>query len=502
MFAIQSALGASRVSLVRVGLLESAIILAASAGAGATLAIWGQDLLTRQLTANMREALANPIDLDSRAFAFMFAVAAATWLLVSLPVTLRASRASVVAGLRDDTRTMPVSRASVRVRQWLMTAQVACTVLLLIASVLYIRSYTAKLGLPTGLDTSRVATIAVLPAPERRSEQAQIEADLLKRLRTAEGVESAARTGDFPPATESGASGDLFIASRAEPIGRPMVAIYEVDPEYFRTLGVTIVRGRAFDATSSPEEVVIDETFARRLFGNADPLGETFRFGRDGNVRLSGVRDFRIVGISRELRTDRQTVAGTGQDVLVTYIRLTPTYNPLMFVVKLDSLDRLPAITSLVRSAAGRAVVRVDTIDARYARLEGDRWLSAVITSGFGAVAFFVAIAGVYAVMAFLVAGRSREIGIRMALGAGAAEIKGLIFRTSLRYVVLGAVAGLAGAVAASQWIASQLFSVSALDPPTYVGVTMLVTVAALAATWWPARRASRVDPAVTLRAE
>ena len=501
-FAIQTALGASRASIVRVGLYESALILLAGAGLGVGLSMWGHGVLAEQLTVSMRDALANPIDFDGRTFWFMLAVAGATWLLVSLPVTLRASRASVIAGLRDDARTMPVSRGSVRTRQWLMTGQVALTVMLLVGATLYVRSYAAKVGVPTGLDPSRVMTIVVYPTPERRGEHAQIEAALLTRLRSADGVESIARAGNLPPSTQSGASGDLYIAGREEPLGRPMVSMYHIDPEYFRTLGVSIERGRAFGEPAARDEVVVDEAFARRYFPNDDALGAKFRFGKDGSVRLGGVSEFRIVGISRELRADRKNVAGSGEEVFVAYMRLSPTSHPLMFVAKLDSLDRVPALTSLVRAEAGRAIVRVDTVEARYARLEGDKWLTAVVTSGFGALALVVAVGGIYAVMAFLVAGRTREIGIRMALGASALDVRQLVFTTSLRFVALGAALGLGGAALASRWLASQLFGISAVDPATYAAVTALVVVAAAAATWWPARRASRVDPAVALRAE
>jgi predicted permease len=501
-FAIQSALGASRASLVRVGLLESAFILTAAASLAVVLALWGHGLLTEQLTIGMRDALANPIDLDGRALLFMILVAGATWLLVSLPVTLRASRISVLAGLRDDSRTMPVSRASVRMRQWLMTAQVSLTVMLLVGAILYIRSYTAKVGLPTGLDTSRVMTIAVTPSPDRQNELPQIESDLLDRLRNAPGVESVARTDALPPSTQTGGIGEIYVEGRDQPLGRLMVSMYDVDPEYFRTLGVSIVRGRAFDASSPRDEVIVDEAFARKLSGDLEALGARFRFGRDGSVGLGGVREFRIVGVSRELRADRRTVPGSGEEVFVAYMQLRPTSHPLTFVAKLDTLDRIPALTSLVRGVAGRAIVRVDTIENRYARLEGDKWLSAAITSGFGALAFVVAVAGVYAVMAFLVAGRAREIGIRMALGASAPDVRRLIFSTSLRFVLFGAVAGLGGAAFASRWMAAQLFGLSALDPVTYGTAALLVVVAAVAATWWPARRAALVDPALTLRSE
>jgi ABC-type antimicrobial peptide transport system permease subunit len=146
--------------------------------------------------------------------------------------------------------------------------------------------------------------------------------------------------------------------------------------------------------------------------------------------------------------------------------------------------------------------VRVESIEARYRNLEGDTRLAAAITGGFAVVALVVATAGIYAVMAFLVTGRRREIGIRMALGADRRAVRTLIFGSALRFVLAGTVMGLAAAAVAVQAIAAQLFGVAPVDPATYAGVAALVAVTAILATWWPARRAAAVDPAVTLRAE
>jgi predicted permease len=447
----------------------------------------------------MRDALVNPIDLDMRAFGLMFAVGAVTWLLVSLPVVLRATRVSVVEGLRHGSQTMPVSATSVTTRQWLMAGQVALTVLLLVGGLLYLRSYAARISLPTGLDANRVATVVVSPVPDNPVNRADLEASLMGRLRNADGVESISRTDMLPPSTQAGGSGPLLIDGATSPVGRPMLSFYGVDPDYFRTLGVNVVSGRAFDGTAAAEEVVVDEAFARRFWPGNDAIGARFRLG---TMSFDGVREFRIVGISRELRADRRVVSGSGEEVFVAYMRIASKSHPLMFVVKLDSLGRLPAITSLVRSGAGRAIVRVDTVEARYERLEGDRWLSAAVTSGYGGLGLLVAITGVYSVMAFLVAGRTREIGIRMALGAARTDVRRMIFLSSLRFVAAGAVVGLGAAALASRYIASQLFGVTPTDVPTYAGVALLVMTTAVAATWWPARRASAIDPAITLRTE
>jgi ABC-type antimicrobial peptide transport system permease subunit len=188
--------------------------------------------------------------------------------------------------------------------------------------------------------------------------------------------------------------------------------------------------------------------------------------------------------------------------VFAFYAAPSPTSSYLTFVARLDDERQLPAVAGLVRSVAERSVIRTDTIAARYARLDGDKRLAASITSGFALLAFLVAIAGIYGVMAFLVAGRRREIGIRMALGADAGAVQRFVFRSSLAAVVAGALIGVTAALIASRWIASQLYGVTATDPATYAGVCGVVVATALLATWVPARRAARIDPAMTLKAE
>jgi ABC-type antimicrobial peptide transport system permease subunit len=151
---------------------------------------------------------------------------------------------------------------------------------------------------------------------------------------------------------------------------------------------------------------------------------------------------------------------------------------------------------------AERTIVRVDTIAARYAQLDGDRRLAASITSAFGLLAMAIATAGIYGVMAFLVAGRSREIGVRMALGADAAAVRRLVLRSALAAVLAGSIAGVAAALGLSRVIDAQLYGLTATDPATYLTVGALVILTAVLATWIPARRAARIDPAITLRGE
>jgi predicted permease len=497
-YSVQTALGATRASLIRVCLLEGGVLLMISAATGIAITVWGAAVLSDQLTVEMREALANPIDVDFRLLAFMVAVAAVAWLVTVAPTLVRVSNLSVVAGLRHDPRVMPVSRASALARQWLMTTQVALTVLLLVGALLYIRTYEARVGLDKGLDASAVATLQVYQSPDGKRVPAELEAELLARLRGLPGVQAVARTGSLPPSTQSGASGPLTINGQVVDSTLTMVSHYSVDPEYFRVMSIALLSGQFFDASTPREQVVIDERFARTFWPGSSPLGAKFRIESTGT---GGVYEFEVIGVSRQMRADRVETA-TGENVFVSYIRLSPTSVPLTFVAKLDDERRLPLIEEAARSVAPRLVVRTDTIEARYRRLEGNTRLAATITSAFGAVAWIVATSGIFAVMAFLVSGRTREIGIRMALGADRGRVLRMIFGSSLKHVAIGIAIGLVVAAALTQYISAQLYGVTATDPVTYIAVTGLVMTTAGLATWWPARQAARVDPAITLRAD
>jgi len=500
--AVQSALGASRGSLVRTGVMEGLCLLAVSLGGAALLAWWGAQVLEQQLTTSMRESLANPLDLDLRTLFFMAAIAAGTWLLTTLPAVWRVSRLSVVDGLRDDPRVMPVSRGAARSRQLLMTGQVALTVLLLVGALLYIQTYENRIGLDKGFDASQIAAIQVAPVPGAPLEGAGLEALLLERLFATPGVRSVARTWSLPPSTQSGGASRPIIDG--EEIGGQgsdslaMVHMAFVDPEYLSTMGIAIVEGSGLVPGNPRDEMVIDERLARRFWPNRSPVGSRFQLG---SASFDGISEFRIVGMSRELRADRLTTEA-GIEVFVAYMSISPTSHPLTFVARLDDDFSIDALTSVVRATAEKSIVRVESIEQRYRALEGDTRLAAAVTGGFAGVALLVAMCGIYAVMAFLVSGRRREIGIRMALGADRGAVRKLVFGSALRFVLAGTVIGLVAAAVATQAIAAQLFGVTPVDPATYAGVAALVAVTAILATWWPARRAAAVDPAITLRAE
>jgi predicted permease len=497
-YAVQTALGASRGTLLRTALLEGALLSILSAVVAYAATAWGTSVLASHLPTAMVEGLSNAIDLDLRVFGFMTGTIALVWLLTSLPSVWRATRPDVAETLRRDPRSSSMSRRSVFARQWLMAAQVALTVLLLVCGLLYVRTYVSRVAEAKGFDSSRLASLEVFQPAGAGLRPIDLQETLAAKLKAHPAVDALSVTWALPPSLRTGIFGQLEIDGRRGPVATVMLSGYTVDPEYFGTLGLRLQRGRWFTPADDLGKVVVDEAFARRFWPDGEPLGARFHIGK---ASFGGPIELEIAGIAGHVRGDRDETA-TGEEVFVVYTQLEPTSAPLKFVVRLDAAAALGEVLAFTRAQAPGCVVRGSALDDRYAELYGDTRLAAAVTSGFGALAFVVAMAGVYGVMAFLVASRTREIGIRMALGADRRTIRRLVFGSSTRLVLAGATLGAAAAVLAGGWIESQLFGVSSTDPTTYLGVVLAVFATSLLAAWHPAMLAARVDPTVTLRAE
>lgn len=498
--AVQGVLGATRSSLVRVGLIEAAALTVAALGTAALLASWGADALPALLPDALRDGLANAIDLDRRAVGFLLLAASATWFVIALPAVWRISRVRPAGVLSWSARTSTISRGQAFTRHLLMTGQVALTVMLLIGSLLFVRSYAARASEDKGFDAANLAGIELLlPADLWRSPRvAQIETDVLERLRADPAVRAISRAGMIPPATSSGIGGNLQVHGRAADEGEVKIAGYSIDPDYFDVVRIPIREGRPLTPADPVGHVVVDESFARRFWPDGDAIGASFNVGSAG---MDGASVFTIVGIAAHVRGDSAETA-TGAPVHVVYSRLGSNWSPLRFVVRLESLDSLERVVDVAREAAGGGVVRATSIEERYARLYTDTRIAAGIISVFGAMAMVVALAGTYAVIAFLVAGRTREIGIRLAIGATSRHVQTLVVGPALAFVAAGTALGLGAALGVSRSVESYLFGVTAADPATYAAVGASVIAMAMVSAWWPARRASRIDPAITLRAE
>jgi putative ABC transport system permease protein len=522
-FSVQMALGASRASLVRVALLEGALLTALAAVVAAALAGAGGVVLTAILPETIALGGVNPIDVDWRALGFLIAVASVVWLLSSLPVVLYASKSSLLTVLKQDGRGVSVSRAGAVIRRAITAVEVALAVVLLAGGVLYLRTYAGLIGVETGLDTRGVVSLGMtmpLPTFSGTVGRSALE-QIVERLAKLPGVVSVSKVpGAAPPgnAYTMDAAVEVSDGTTSGPI-KAIVTAYSVDGAFFTTVGLTPRHGRTFDANDPPTVAVISETFARRLWGESSPLGRSFRLG----PRFPWTT---VVGVVPHVRTNRDDLGGPSATAF-SYFRPTappaqatapvvapvpaaivnaPTgmlpYSTATLLVRLADPSRSNEVLSVARATEPRAGYVLTSLDAAYAARHAETRMATSIISAFAVVAFVIAVAGIFGVITFLVQSRTREIGIRMALGAGARDVGRMVLRSSLSLVVVGVVIGVSAAILASRFVASQLFGVSPTDPQTYLAVGGAVVLSATLATWHPARRATRVDPAVTLRAE
>jgi predicted permease len=511
--AIQLALGASRGGLVRAVLMEG-VWLGGSAFLLALACTYvGANALAGLLPERFSAIALNPIDADARTIGFMALVALFTWFAASLPVVFYATRARFLDLIKIEGRSMSSSRAGSMFRRALTTVEVALAVLLLIGSVLYVRTYSSMLRVEKGFDSYALASINVTVPPQMLGERRAVTQDLLQRIGALPGV--VAVTNDSPPPGSDSPSMVNSLEVNGQVVANPdlRIARKAVTANYFRTMRIPLRAGRLLEPTDDRSNVVVDESLAKRLWPNG---------AIDGTFRPKGFPLSRVVGVVGHIRIQEDGWAGASTERFLYYTVLPPpspvvgqastarppsrfnqpSYGFIPLTVRLDSPRRAPEFFREVRTMTPKFAIKVDMVDDLYATWAEDTLLATRIVGAFGVFAFVVAMAGVYGVMAYLVSGRAREIGIRMTLGADRGSISRLVLGSSMRLVITGALLGAAGAFAASRWVESQLFGVSPSDPSTYVLVTLLVVATAAVATWHPARQAARVDPAVTLRAE
>lgn len=522
-FSIQTALGATRGTLVRSGLVEGAGLVLVATVAAVALTLAGSSAIT----AVMPEAVAlggiNPVDMDARALMVLVGTAIAVWLAASLPIVIRASRASVLLVLKTDDRGATTSRAGVWMRRAITVSQVALAVILLVGGLLYMRSYAALVGVDTGLDADGVYSLSLtLPTRDYNGEtHRQLVERLTEQLRAYRGITSTAVIqGSAPPGSAFSMSANLTLDDGRKTSEAGSLSAYDVAAEYFPTVGVAPVRGRLLARNDTPTTVVVTDTFARRVWGSIDVVGRSFTWADLPD-------QYTVVGVVPHIRTDRDNVGGPSETALTMFRLPTPPAAPRPLAAsaptKMDIVNapsgRLPyrigtvlirttgglssaEILSVARSVDARARYRLSTLDEAYSQRHAEARMATTIISSFAVVAFVIAIAGVFGVMTFLVTNRTREIGIRMALGAQRADVRRMVLGSSLRLIVAGVIVGASAAALSGRWLESQLFGVTPTDPVTYTIVIATVVATAVCATWHPASRAARVDPAITLRSE
>jgi predicted permease len=498
--AVRTALGASRSRVVRQMLTESVVLALIGGALGALVMWWSRDALLALFPANIANLdlpLVERIDMGPRVFLFALAVSVGAGVLFGLLPALTVARGNVQASLKDGDRG---GSASSRTHSALIVAEVALSIVLLAGALLMVQSFVRVQQIPFGFDADRVLSGRVILPPyryENAQQRTEFARDLQARLDAIPGVEAAGLTNYLPL---SGWSGGLRFEIEGEAprmTSEQAVASFHVaSDDYFRSMGIPIVRGRAFtarDTLDAPPVAIVDEALARRFFAGEDPVGR--------RLMLTNT-PVEIVGIAGDVRAHGLEEPVEGGIYLP--IRQQPT--PLLGITLRTSLDP--------RSLAGAMRQAVWAVDSEqpvtYVMPMADlaaesltfRRAGMLLAAGFGTLALLLAALGIYGVLSYAVTRRTRELGVRMALGATPSGLARLVVREGLATTAVGIALGLVAAAALTRLLESLLFEVRPGDPLTYAAVAGVLLLTALLATWLPARRATRVDPLVAIRAE
>jgi len=490
---VRAALGASPGLLGASLLVEGFLLSAAAVVLGVVAANWGLGAVVAALPGGI--ARADEIAVDPRVLGFAAVAAVATGLFFGLAPARQASRVPLAESLKDAARAATALRR--RWRTVLMSSQVALVALLLVISALFVTSFVRVTTADLGFERRDLVTFTLMGMADRTG-------DALEAIRATPGVASAAHLsgGSVPFVSraygEGGSSGTSFRATDARDGARMVpVNIWRVSPELFETAGIEIVRGRAFTAGDEfGHAVILDELAAGSIFGDsADPLGRQVTAG-------SGDAPLTVVGVARAVHID-----GPEQPILAqAYFPEVAGRGVPSFLVRTarPAADVLPMLRSTVAGLlpAGAPLPQIRRLDDAFRVLTAGRRFNASLMTAFGLVALFIGATGVYAVMSSLVMQQRRELGVRVALGATRRQIVAGVLRSVSGHLGLGLVAGLVAGRALSELFGSLLFGVRPGDVWVYAVVAVVLAAVGLLATLGPARRASRVDPMVTLRAE
>jgi predicted permease len=511
-FAIRIAIGAGAARIVRQLLIESFVLAACGASAGLVLATWADALLLKVVVADSSE-LAVSTTPDFRILAFTFGVTLLTTILFGLIPALQASRADVAPTLKEQAGAV-VGGGHVLLRKCLVTAQVTLSVLLLIGAGLFIRTLSNLRGLGPGFGTEHLIGFEVDPSLSGyKGERSKLfYAQLTDRLAALPGVKNVGLASVRILEDDEWDSSMTVEGYSFKPGESPEPYMNEISPNYFAVMGVPIVAGRDFTVKdnvriprgtdpndTTPTTAMINEKFARKYFGSISPIGRHIGFGSDPGTKT----DMEVIGVVKDIKYTNLRdeippqafipyLASKEPGGMTVYVRTTRDPSQIMTAIRgeVRGLDSNVPIYSL------------RTTDEQIDNSLRVERLIASLSSVFGLLATLLAVIGLYGVMAYAVSRRTREIGIRMALGAIGGDVIWMVMREVLLLVAIGVAVGVPAAVLLSQFVKSQLFGLEPHDPATILASTVLLALVAGLAGFVPALRASRIDPMRALHYE
>lgn len=502
--ALRSALGATRASLLRQMLLESGIVSVGGTLVGVMIAAWLVRLFPALLPPGA-SAITLDIRIDARFIAFAALLAIVATMLVGLLPAWRGSRADLTTGLKTQARSTSWGEGGVQLRDLLVVAEIALSGVIVIAAGLLLRSFVQSLSVNPGFDTGKnVATFYLVPGLkgyDRAGTYRFLEA-ARHGAATVPGVKRVSYAIRLPAqGNEAGWSASFTIPGKEPPPGKDAFDIRYtmVGPDYFEVMGTRILSGRGIADTDLPAGVpvaVISESMARRLWPGANPIGERIRMGRTPPI------DREIIGVAEDIR-----IGGLYEPpemyVYVPYAQDQQSFGLLLVETATDTSAVIAPVRQRIAAVDAKIpVLTVGSVAQHMEQLLYDDRRNAWIGFAVGLLALTLGAVGVFGVVSLVTARRTREIGIRVALGAERRQLLRLLLGKGFILAAVGAVLGIAGGLAAGGLLRSQLHGVSARDPWSFVIGTGVLVAVAIASSFIPAWRASRVDPAITLRDE
>jgi putative ABC transport system permease protein len=500
--AIRTALGAGRARIIRQLLTESALLALLGGAVGLLLAKWGMDLLLNLAPQGLPRM--SDVSLDGRALIFTATVTLLTGVIFGLVPALQSSKPNLNETMNETGRGSTEGRRRSLVRSALVVLEVASALMLLVGAGLLIKSFWRLHQIDPGFNPDNTLTMTVSLPRAKYPEDAQRVAffrQLLEKINALPGVEAAGASNSIPM------EGDMVLAFEVQgraplpPGAGQSTNFYGVSADYFKAMGIRLLRGRLLnerDASDSPHVAVINETMAKKIFPDEDPIGKRITFDGGGNnpdwYEIVGV-----VGDVKQYGLDQATPMQTYEP----YTQQTFPYMTLVARAAGEPANLTAAIrNTILQIDKEQPVANVRTLDQILSNSIAQQQFSTLLLGVFAVVAMSLAAVGIYGVLSYAVTQRTHEIGVRLALGAARRDVLRLVVGQGMRLTLLGVAAGLICAFALTRLMSSLLFGVSATDPMIFSLIPLLIVIVALLACWIPARRATKVDPLTALRYE
>ena len=504
--AIRAALGAPRGRLIAQILSESLVLSLAGGALGVFVALWGVDLLSAVLpnTLPMAEAGAEivrpAIGVDARALVFALLISIGAALVFGLIPALYVARSDVNDALKEGGRTSSASAGRTRVWSWLVAGEVALASMLLIGAGLAMKSFVNLQHVNPGIRPDHVLTFRMrLPTDnlyKSDRDQADFYRRLLAKVDQIPGIQSAGLS-DVLPLGEQNDREYFTIENRPLPPGQELVADFRrISPAYLSTMGIPLLRGRtlsARDVRDAPPVILIDETLAHQCWPHQNPLGQRMRLWGEFREVVGVVGQVHHYGLEKQPQPT----------IYAPYEQMTDKAMALAVHTTMDTAAVVKAVKQAVWSVdRGQPVFQIRSMDDYISLSETAPRVSTVLLLVFAGISMLLAALGIHGVISYGVAARTREFGIRIALGSTPGQVKALVIRNGLKTAIIGLLAGMAGAAALASALRTLLYGVAPLDPAVMAAVAGLLLTVALVANYIPARRATRIDPMEALHQE